>query len=96
MTATEIIKKLQGYKRLMREEYGVETLALFGSYATGESKPESDVDFLVKLSKPKLHYWVQLKAFLEGQLGHPVDLITDGKHLSQRFRNRVSKSMIHV
>jgi predicted nucleotidyltransferase len=40
---------LDGYVRLLRAQFGarVERVVLFGSYARGQAKPDSDVDVLV-------------------------------------------------
>ena len=35
------------------ERYGVKKIAVFGSYARDEAKPESDVDILVEFSERK-------------------------------------------
>lgn len=51
-TAEEIRQVLQAHRDILRERYGVQTIALFGSYARGEATPESDVDLLVQLEKP--------------------------------------------
>lgn len=51
-TAEEIRQVLQAHRDILWERYGVQTIALFGSYARGEATPESDVDLLVQLEKP--------------------------------------------
>lgn len=56
---------------------GVLKAAIFGSYATGEAKPTSDVDLLVELEGRKsLFDLVGLKLDLEDALNKKVDLIT--------------------
>lgn len=56
---------------------GVVKAAIFGSYATGEAKKDSDIDILVKFNKRKsLLDLVRLQFILEDKLGKKVDLLT--------------------
>lgn len=68
--------------RLHREEirgFGAVSLAVFGSVARGEARPDSDVDVLVKLERGvTLFGFVRLKNHLEELLGRSVDLVTPG------------------
>jgi predicted nucleotidyltransferase len=50
--------------------------AVFGSFARGEATEESDIDLLVKFSKPKGFSWVEAALEIEDTLGKEVDLIT--------------------
>ena len=53
-------------------------LGLFGSYARGEQKEESDVDFLASFSRRKsLLDLVRIERDLSGILGVKVDLVTE-------------------
>jgi len=52
MNRKQLFKKIVSI--LMR--YGVKKIAVFGSYARGEAKPESDVDILVEFSERK-SFW---------------------------------------
>lgn len=59
------------------KDQGVLKAAVFGSYATGEAKPSSDVDLLVELTGRKsLFDLVGLKLDLEEALNKKVDLLT--------------------
>ena len=68
-----IIKKETPY---LRSYYGVERIALYGSYARGDAHEGSDVDLLVSLSKPLGFTFIQLADYLEEKLGRKVDLVT--------------------
>jgi len=55
---------------------GVVKAGIFGSYARGEQKKNSDVDFLVKIKKRiSLLDFVGIKLELEEKLGKKVDLV---------------------
>jgi len=67
------IKKEMPY---LRERFGVERLALFGSFARDEAEESSDIDIAVSLSKPLGFAFFQLADYLENILDRKVDLIT--------------------
>ena len=58
------------------QKYGVKKLALFGSYARGEQKDTSDIDFLIE--KGKIQGWDFFGFInnLEDDLGVHVDVMT--------------------
>ena len=57
---------------------GVRRLALFGSVARGEARPDSDVDLLVEFAQGQknIDHFLALAELLEDLLEHPVDLVT--------------------
>ncbi len=64
---------------------------LFGSYAYGQPRPDSDVDLLVELDRSEpigLFKLVQLQRELEEGIGKPVDLVTI-EGLSKYIRDEV-------
>ena len=60
----------------LRLEYGVEKIAIYGSFAKDVPTPKSDIDILVELSRPLGYGFVRLAAHLERTLGRRVDLTT--------------------
>jgi predicted nucleotidyltransferase len=68
-----IIKKEIPY---LHKKYGVEQVALFGSYARQESTENSDIDIVISLSKPLGFAFIELADYLEEKLGRKVDSIT--------------------
>ena len=72
----EILLKLKAIFPLLREQYHVRTLEVFGSYVRGEQKPESDLDLLVTFDEvPTLLQLVALENFLSDELCVKVDLV---------------------
>jgi len=56
-------------------QYGIKKAAVFGSYARGENRKDSDIDILVELgTSMSLFDYVGLKLDLEDKLGTKVDL----------------------
>lgn len=79
MTRDEVIGFLSRHRQEIEERFGVCSLALFGSVARGEARPESDVDILVEFREtPGLTGYMSLKFWLEDRLGRPVDLVMKG------------------
>jgi predicted nucleotidyltransferase len=54
----------------------IKRAGIFGSYARGEQKKNSDVDILVELGKPMGFDFVGIQFELEDELGKKVDLVT--------------------
>jgi hypothetical protein len=96
MTRSQILELLMLHKSELARRYGVVALALFGSGARNETRPESDIDILVSFDGPATssrYFGVQF--YLEDLLGKPVDLVTD-KALRSELRPHVEREAIHV
>ncbi|MBM4080017.1 MAG: nucleotidyltransferase [Planctomycetes bacterium] len=72
----EIIQRLGEALPSLRERYGVERIALYGSFVKGKPGRRSDADILVRLAKPLGLKFVELARHLEEMLGRKVDLAT--------------------
>ena len=71
----------------------VSMIGIFGSTARGEGTESSDIDILVKLSKPKsLLALVKLERNLSEAVGQKVDLITEGA-ISPYLKERILKEL---
>ena len=57
-------------------KYAIQRASLFGSFADGTARQDSDIDLLVELSKPiGLLEFIHIKHELEDLLGRKVDLL---------------------
>lgn len=73
---------------------GANRVALFGSVARGEDRPDSDVDVLVSFREPLgLFRLAHLQHELETALARQVDLVTEGA-LSRYLRPYVEKEQV--
>ena len=89
MEKQEIFKKVVS----ILTRYRVKKIAVFGSYARGEAKPESDVDILVKFSERKsLLDLVGIEQELSEALGVKADLLTE-KSISPYRIDRIKSEM---
>ena len=93
MRRDDVLRALAEHRRELMK-LGVASLAVFGSAARDEARPESDVDLLVEFSQPVgLFELVAVKEYLEELLGLPVDLVTRDS-LKQQLRERILKEAI--
>ncbi len=75
---------------------GAKQIAVFGSYARGEEKKNSDVDILVKFSKPKsLLEFVSIEQELSKETGKKVDLLSESA-ISPYLIDRIRKEMVKL
>ena len=71
----------------------VSMVGIFGSTARGEDTASSDIDLLIKLSKPKsLLSLVKLERNLSEAIGQKVDLLTEGA-ISPYLKERILKEL---
>ena len=92
----EIYEKLKKVKPVLKEKYGIEEFAIFGSMAKGTDTAESDVDIaILKMQKKDLSKRLQAKDFLEQQLNKKIDM---GYFDSMRtfIKNRIKKDLVYV
>ena len=80
----------------LRERFSVESLDVFGSVGRGAAGPTSDVDILVRYRvSPGMFAFLDLKMYLEGVIGRPVDLVTEGA-LKEELRNKILQEAVRV
>lgn len=72
-TITDVLRGIFPY---LTSTYGVRKIALFGSFAAGTPRSESDVDLLVELDRPLGLRFMDMADYLEEKLGRKVDILT--------------------
>ncbi len=77
LTDTVILETLEKNKEILKK-YGVKKIGLFGSFARGEQKKNSDIDFLVEFENPNFDDFMNLVFYLEDLFDRKVELITNG------------------
>lgn len=96
LTKEKILEKLKQNKSYFENELGVVRIGLFGSYATGLNKPDSDVDILVELDEPNWSKLCGVWDILEKELNNKIDLIRKGPHLREKFMKRVESEIVYA
>jgi len=73
----------------LAERHGATNVRIFGSFARGEARPDSDVDILVSMKPGRSYFdFVALWQDLEELLGRKVDVVSD-RGISPYLRDRI-------
>ena len=88
-----VFNVLQKHKNEIINKYNVKRIGIFGSYAKGQQKEESDIDVLVEFEKPTFDNFIELSFFLEELFYKKVDLLTP-KSLSPYMQPTVEKEVV--
>lgn len=91
----DIAVRIRSHGREFRERFRFERIGVFGSFARGEQKPDSDVDLLVETSDPGGLRFLEAGEFAESILGRRVDMLRP-ENLKQQLRPRVDEEVIFV
>ena len=96
MTTNELIIKLKNVKDELKQKFGIEQIALFGSYARDEANEDSDVDIVIISMKNKNYFkLIEAMQYLEAKLHKKVDM---GFFDSIRpfIKRRIKEDLIYV
>lgn len=94
---SDIIMFLQSHKDEMARLFGVVSIGLFGSYARGEAREDSDIDIAIEIlsEKKTLSNFLGARRYLEQHFGKTVDLGIESS-LKPLAREMVARDIIHV
>lgn len=89
---------LSGLRRALRTEHSVRLAVLFGSTATGEDRPESDVDLLIEHSTGDLEQVAELRRRLQARIGKQIHiaLLEDAERSPMLLADILSKGRVIV
>ena len=90
-----VIDKISGIQQELAEKYTVKRIGLFGSFARGDEKADSDVDILVELAEPTFDHYMDLKFRLEEILQRPVDLVLEDC-LKKRLKPIIEREVVYA
>ena len=92
----EIIRRELPY---LTRRFGVKRIGLFGSFARGTSRKDSDVDILAEFERPIGLKFIEFAEYLEQVLGRKVDVLTPEGIRSIRIRQiaqEIEESVVYV
>ena len=92
----EIIKQLKAEKIFLHNKFGVMNIGLFGSYAKGTQREDSDIDLIVELKEPRFEWLAGLQIYLEEKFKRKIELIRKSKKINSRFVEKVGNEVIYV
>ncbi len=92
----KIIEQLRELKPILKEKYGIEEFAVFGSVAKGLDRADSDIDIVILKSRKK-DLFLRLEAieFLKKHFKRDIDM---GYFDSMKtfIKNRIKRDFIYV
>jgi predicted nucleotidyltransferase len=95
VTRDEVLVILRAHLLEIRA-LGVASLAIFGSFARDEARPDNDVDVLVEFTdRPTFRTYTGVLFYLGDLLGRSVDLTIRGD-VKARIRSRVEQEVVRV
>jgi len=96
ISLNKIQKNLKNLEPILKQEFKVKKIGVFGSYARSTQKKSSDLDILVEFSKPiSLFTFIKLENYLKKELKARVDLVMKNA-LKPRIKDSIIKETIYV
>ena len=92
----EIIEFLKLHRTFFETEFSVSKMGIFGSYARGEARDDSDIDIVVELKKPDLFCLIGIKQTIEEEFGGKVDIVRLRENMNLTLKKRIEKDVIYV
>ncbi|MBC6612715.1 nucleotidyltransferase family protein [Hymenobacter sp. BT507] len=86
---------LRDLKPLLASRFHVRRLWYFGSFATGQPGPESDVDILAEFTEPLGRDFFELEKLLKNALHRKIDLVTPDA-LKRQLRESIMAQVRYI
>ncbi len=94
MNSEYIIQFLREHKPAL-QEMGVQRIGLFGSFAKGTQRPDSDIDILVEM-EPSFIKMANVAIFLEEHFQRKVDILRKGPHVRAKFLQSIEPYIVYA
>lgn len=91
----DLVVRIRAIAPRLHEEFGVTRIGVFGSFARGEQRPDSDVDLLIDVAEPSRKALFGSERVLEEQLARHVESGALSS-LRPRTRSRVLEELVDV
>ena len=97
MSELDRIKQvLKRNKPILRKEFKIKELGVFGSYVRGDQKKNSDVDILVEFNQtPGFFDYLKMENRLSVILKKPVDLVMKGS-LKPAIGKHIMREVLYI
>ena len=92
----DILRLLKAEKAFLKNEFGVINIGLFGSYAKGNQRADSDIDLLVELKEPRFEWISGLQIYLEQKFDKKIELVRKSDNVNRRFTQRIGNEVIYA
>jgi len=90
----QILSSLHNYKKQYKEQYGIEDIGIFGSYARNTAKENSDVDVFIKLKHSNLFLLSRIRIELEELFGIHTDLVQVRDKMNLTLKRHIEEEAI--
>ena len=91
-----ILQKLRSLKPALQEKYGVNELALFGSYSRDEQTKESDIDIMVDFSKPIGIEFLDVVYLLKEEFKAAEVQVVSKKGIREKYYDRLKQDLLYA
>ncbi len=96
MNKNQILNTLAEAKPLLKARFGVNTIALFGSYSRNDNTPDSDIDLLAEFETPSYRNLCRACYFLETYFeGTKLQLVTRNA-IKPSYFEAIKQDLIYV
>lgn len=99
LTKEKIFEILRRELPYLKSAFGVKRIGIFGSFAKGIQKEDSDVDVLIEFEKPIGLNFIELAEYIEKVLNKKVNIVTSGGLKSIRLKQiarDIEKTAIYI
>ncbi|WP_232308626.1 nucleotidyltransferase family protein [Methanosarcina lacustris] len=88
---------MKSHMELIRQKFGVRRIGIFGSFARGEEREDSDLDVLVVFEEGQKTFdnYMDLKFYLEDFFGREVDIVTE-RALKPQLKDIIMKEVVYA
>lgn len=99
LTKEKIFEILRRELPYLKSAFGVKRIGIFGSFAKGIQKEDSDVDVLIEFERPIGLNFIELAEYIEKVLNKKVNIVTSGGLKSIRLKQiarDIEKTAIYI
>ena len=95
LSKNDILNKLSDLKPILKRDFSVKEIGLFGSFSEDSFTDDSDIDILVEFERPIGWKFFSLEIYLENIFGRKIDLVTKNA-LKEQIKDRILKQVKYV
>jgi predicted nucleotidyltransferase len=95
LSKNDILNKLSDLKPILKRDFLVKEIGLFGSFSEDSFTDDSDIDILVEFERPIGWKFFSLEIYLENIFGRKIDLVTENA-LKEQIKDRILKQVKYV
>src|SRR4030067_1837360 len=106
LTKKEIMEKLRENRENLKK-YGVKRIGLFGSYASGEQRKDSDIDLVIEFDQKRFgkdfkglyDAFVVISSYIEKMFNKKVDILTPDSIKTIRIKKvaqEIKRSIVYA